>query len=262
MKQTRQKLPQISAHVSEGTKWKLDRLSKTRGMRKAFVLEQALLYHFRALEELPEEAFLPQRLVLSQNSFNKILEFVDNPPYPTKAMQELMDGDRIRSLKKSDNRKEFESGQADLDHFFKRYAGQNQFRHHIGVTYIATNEESVFGYMTVAMGVLEVEGLPERKSLPGPYPLPILRLGRLAVDNRYQSQGIGKQLLRYALRLALQQKDTVGCVGMVVDAKPEVVEFYKKFGFSMIDDPLEGEIRGNPRPRPLFLPIKAIVISS
>ena len=92
MKQTRQTLPQISAHVTEGTKWKLDRLSKTRGMRKAFVLEQALLYHFRALEELLEEAFLPPRLLLSQNSFNKLVELVDNPPYPTKAMQELMDG--------------------------------------------------------------------------------------------------------------------------------------------------------------------------
>ena len=59
MKETGKKLPQISAHVTEATRWKLDRLSKARGMRKAFVLEQALLYHFRALEELPEEAFLP-----------------------------------------------------------------------------------------------------------------------------------------------------------------------------------------------------------
>lgn len=92
MKQARQKQPQISAHVSEGTKAKLDRLSRARGLRKAFVLEQALLYHFRALEELPEEAFLPPRLVLSRNSFDKIIEFVNNPPYPTEAMQELMDG--------------------------------------------------------------------------------------------------------------------------------------------------------------------------
>ena len=91
MKQTTSKLPQISAHVSEGTKWKLDLVSKMRGMRKAFVLEQALLYHFRALEELPEEAFLPPRLVLSQESFEKVVELVENPPSPTKAMQELMD---------------------------------------------------------------------------------------------------------------------------------------------------------------------------
>jgi uncharacterized protein (DUF1778 family) len=92
MEQASRKLPQISAYVSEETKWKLDRLSKMRGMRKAFVLEQALLYHFRALEELPEEAFLPPRLVLSRNSFDTIVELVGNPPDPTKAMQELMDG--------------------------------------------------------------------------------------------------------------------------------------------------------------------------
>ncbi len=92
MEQTRKKLPQISAHVTETTRWKLDRLSKARGMRKAFVLEQALLYHFRALEELPEEAFLPPRLVVSRNSFDKIVEVVDKPPYPTHAMQELMNG--------------------------------------------------------------------------------------------------------------------------------------------------------------------------
>ncbi|EFK08451.1 conserved hypothetical protein [delta proteobacterium NaphS2] len=100
MKQSTLKLPQISAHVSEGTKGKLDRLSKMRGMRKAFVLEQALLYHFRALEELPEEAFLPPRLVLSQDSFEKVVEWVENPPSPTKAMQELMDGVPNKSAEK------------------------------------------------------------------------------------------------------------------------------------------------------------------
>lgn len=92
MKQAKQKQPQISAHVSYGTKSLLDRLSRARGLRKAFVLEQALLYHFRALKELPEEAFLPPRLVLSRDSFDKIVEFVDNPPPPTKAMQELVNG--------------------------------------------------------------------------------------------------------------------------------------------------------------------------
>lgn len=92
LKQSKQRLPQISAHISEETKLKLDRISQSRGLRKAFVLEQALLYHFRALEELPEEAFHPPRLVLSRNSFEKIIEMVDNPTPPTKAMQELMNG--------------------------------------------------------------------------------------------------------------------------------------------------------------------------
>ena len=165
---------------------------------------------------------------------------------------------RIRALKKSDNRNPFESRQADLDYFFKRYAGQNQFRHHIGVTYIATDEDRIFGYMTIAMGVLEAETLHDKKSPAVPHSLPVLRLGRLAVDHRHQGHGIGKQLLRYALTLALAQKDTVGCVGVVVDAKPEAVGFYSKFGFLKIDQIVEGEICGNPPPKTLFLPIKSI----
>ena len=167
---------------------------------------------------------------------------------------------QIRPLKKSDNRKEFESGHTDLDHFFWRYAGQNQFRHHIGVSYIATDEDTIFGYITLAVGNLEVEKLLESQSLPLNYPLPILRIGRLAVDYHYQGKKVGKELLRYAFLAAIRLRDTVGCVGVVVDAKMPAVEYYKKLGFHLIDDPLEGEIRGNPLPQPMFIPIKSIVI--
>ena len=167
---------------------------------------------------------------------------------------------QIRPLQKSDNRKEFKSGQTDLDHFFWRYAGQNQFRHHIGVSYIATDENTIFGYITLAAGNLEVEKLLKSQSLPLNYPLPILRIGRLAVDYHYQEKGIGKQLLGYAFLTAIQLRDTAGCVGVVVDAKTPAVEYYKKLGFQLIDDPLEGEIRGNPPPQPMFIPIKSIAI--
>ncbi len=92
MKKPKYKQPQISAFISEGTKLRLDRISQIRGLRKGFVLEQALLYYFRALEELPEEAFLPPRLVLSKDSFDEITDLIDNPPSPTKPMKELIDG--------------------------------------------------------------------------------------------------------------------------------------------------------------------------
>jgi len=165
---------------------------------------------------------------------------------------------QIRRLQKSDNRKEFTSGHEDLDHFFRRYAGQNQFRHHIGVTYIATDEQTILGYLTVATGSLEVDECPQDKKLPSQYPLPILRLGRLAVAREYQGRGIGKQLLRYAFALALQQRDSVGCVGMIVDAKEEAIAFYERYGFHLLDGPIEGELRGNPPPHPMFLSIKSV----
>lgn len=87
------KQPQISAHVSEGTRIKLDQLTRARGLRKAFVMEQALQYYFRALEELPEDAFLPPRLVLSVPSFQQVVDMIENPARPTRAMLELMNAD-------------------------------------------------------------------------------------------------------------------------------------------------------------------------
>ena len=56
----------------------------------------------------------------------------------TNAEQEI----RIRRLEPRDDRSEFHSGNIDLDRFFQRYAGQNQFRHHIGTTYVATQTDS------------------------------------------------------------------------------------------------------------------------
>ncbi|MES9879568.1 MAG: hypothetical protein ABW185_01650 [Sedimenticola sp.] len=44
---------------------------------------------------------------------------------------------RIRRLESNGDRSGFRSGNIELDRFFQRYAGQNQFRHHIGTTYVA-----------------------------------------------------------------------------------------------------------------------------
>src|SRR5690242_19025448 len=112
----------------------------------------------------------------------------------------------IRPLRESDDRSRFESGDADLDRFFRNYAGQNQFRHYIGVTYVAVEEGHIFGFATVAPGHIEIEDLPinSRRKLPQ-YPLPVLRLGRLAVDRAAAGQGVGSQLLRFVLELALPE---------------------------------------------------------
>ena len=47
----------------------------------------------------------------------------------------------VRPLRETDNRATFRSGDPDLDHFFARYAGQNQFRHHTGTTYVAVEAD-------------------------------------------------------------------------------------------------------------------------
>jgi len=104
------------------------------------------------------------------------------------------------------------------------------------VTYVAALATRILGYATVSPGHLEIEGLPAvaYKKLPH-YPMPVLRLARLAVDESAQGQGLGRQLLRFVLQLALGMDERFGCAGDVVDAKPQAVDFYRTFGFIMLD---------------------------
>src|ERR1043165_1410956 len=101
----------------------------------------------------------------------------------------------VRALRPTD-RSAFQSGDEDLDRFFRRYSGQNQFRHYLGVTYVAVESNRILGFATVAPRHIDIEDLPERtrKTLPR-YPMPALGLARLAVDASAQSTGIGAQLL-------------------------------------------------------------------
>lgn len=170
---------------------------------------------------------------------------------------------RIRRLEERDDRSGFRSGNVDLDRFFQRFAGQNQFRHHIGTTYVAvTGEELIVGFATVTASEIVPESLGRsaKKRMPN-YPLPVLRLARMAVDDRAKGRGVGSLLLHAVLLLAKDMSTTIGCVGLVVDAKPEAVAFDEKLGFL----PLEaraGSLGDRPEPTPMFLEVGAMVTTA
>lgn len=164
----------------------------------------------------------------------------------------------IRRLLQDDDRSGFRSGNVELDRFFQRYAGQNQFRHHIGTTYIAIDEGTIVGFVTVTASEITVAEVPQsrRKKLPQ-YPLPVLRLARLAVDERAQGRGVGSTLLRAVFTLAHRMAEELGCIGVVVDAKPEAIPFYTKLGFIDLGA-TAGQLGDRPEPRPMFLELGAI----
>ena len=58
------------------------------------------------------------------------------------------------------------------------------------------------------------------------------------------------------LPLAAQQRDTLGCVGVVTDAKPGAIAFYERFGFAPLTDVREGTLHGDPTP--MFLGMATI----
>lgn len=83
---------QISVSVSETTREKLDRFTESRGLKKNFVVEQALLYFMESRRDLPDEAFIPSRIVLGDPEFDRLTKLLDRPPKPTRALVELMRG--------------------------------------------------------------------------------------------------------------------------------------------------------------------------
>ncbi len=82
---------QISAHVSLATKERMERFVRATGVTRARLIEQALLHHLQALEELPQDAVVPARIVLTRESAERVRDLTSHPPAPTEAMRRLFD---------------------------------------------------------------------------------------------------------------------------------------------------------------------------
>lgn len=167
----------------------------------------------------------------------------------------------IRPLSPSDKRATFSCGEPALDRFFAYYAGQNQFKLGLAVTYVAVIGERILGFATVTVGSIEKREVPHarlRRRLPS-YPLPILRLARLGVDQSVQGGGLGHQLLRHVFALAQSQRDTLGCIGVLTDAKPDAISFYETLGFTQLEGVRSGSLSGHATP--MFLDIRTIEVA-
>lgn len=150
---------------------------------------------------------------------------------------------RARALLPTDDRTGFESGEPSIDRFFREFAGQNQWRHHVGVTYCLTEGGPPIAFVTLSAGSLDPNALPGDTGggLPT-YPAPLLRLARLGVDRQYQRRGLGRELLYLAADIALEIRVRAGCVGIVVDAKPPAAPFYERHGFRAL--PITSRVAG------------------
>ena len=69
----------------------------------------------------------------------------------------------IRPLARDDARSGFSCGQPDLDRFFEHYAGQNQFKLHLAVTYVAVAEARIVGFATIAASSIERTSAPNAR---------------------------------------------------------------------------------------------------
>ena len=155
----------------------------------------------------------------------------------------------IQLLNSAHRRDGFDCGDSALNEFLLRQSGQFQKRG-FGKTYVATATDAVsaIGYVTVSAGQIATSSLPDQSKLPC-YPVPILRIERLAVDTRHQASGIGQDLLTFALRLAINFSQKFNLFAVAVDAKHDKAKsFYVKLGFITCQD----------YPLCLYLPISTL----
>ncbi len=81
---------QISAYISDDTQKNMEHYSEIYGVKKGFLIENAIDHYLQALYEIPEEFIIPSKIVLSDESSKKVMDMVENPPEPTEALKELM----------------------------------------------------------------------------------------------------------------------------------------------------------------------------
>jgi GNAT superfamily N-acetyltransferase len=134
------------------------------------------------------------------------------------------------------DREQFDSGEPVLDEWLRRYAGQHR-RRDTAATWVITDVNNVVvAYASVAMTGIDRSAAPEVVAKGTPDPVPALLLGRLAVDHRYSSLGIGTILAAHVLATAVELNEKAACRAVVVTAlTARASTWWERLGFHPFD---------------------------
>jgi len=143
---------------------------------------------------------------------------------------------------------DFDCGEPTLDHWLKHRALRNEGRG-ASRTYVLCTDQQVAAYYCLATGSVASDLAPGRVRRNMPDPIPVMILGRLAVDVAWQRHGFGAALLRDAILRTVQVSEVVGVRALLVHALSEqAAGFYEAQGFH--PSPVN--------PRTLFLPLSEV----
>lgn len=158
----------------------------------------------------------------------------------------MIQGCRFEALAAHHDRRAFSCGVAELDRYFQQQVTQDTRRRVTSCFVAITTGDAIAGYYTLASGSIPITELPPEiaKRLPRYPTLPAVRIGRLAVDEKFRGQGFGRLLLWDAAARALRAEQAN--FTLLVDAKDDAaVAFYRHYGF----------VAFTTAPRVLFLPL-------
>jgi GNAT superfamily N-acetyltransferase len=144
----------------------------------------------------------------------------------------------------------FDSGVPPLDRWLRERARKNESAG-ASRTYVTTSSGTleVVGFYSLATSSVRAAHAPGAVRRNMPDPVPVILLGRLAVDRGHQGAGLGASLLQDALLRVVQAADIVGIRALLVHAIDETAaRFYRRHGF--VPSPFDDQT--------LFLPLATI----
>ena len=83
------KEPQVNVSISEFTMELMDKYIRETGVTRRYIIEQAVMHHLQALDQLPVEYIVPPRLVVSRKSGDDMLQDAESPQ-PAAALRDLV----------------------------------------------------------------------------------------------------------------------------------------------------------------------------
>lgn len=125
----------------------------------------------------------------------------------------------------------FNCGVESLDRWLKQRALKNQATG-ASRTFVVCAGNRVIAYYALASSAVTVEMATGRLRRNMPDPIPVVVLGRLAVDQSLQGSGIGRALIRDACLRVMAAADAIGIRGLIIHAlSPSAQAFYERVGF-------------------------------
>lgn len=147
----------------------------------------------------------------------------------------------IEALKKEHDRSVFDCGKKSLNSYLKEQVNQDVKRK-LSVCFVLIEDATklIQGYYTLSNNSIPLSCFSEKvqNKLPKSYTsIPTTLLGRLAIDKKFQKQGIGKILLIDALKRSYEVSKTIASFGVIVDPIDSTAKsFYSKYNFIELPD--------------------------
>jgi predicted GNAT family N-acyltransferase len=145
------------------------------------------------------------------------------------------------SLNALHQKSDFSCGNEMLDTYVHKQASQDVKRK-LAVCFVINEKDTnqIKGYYILSNNSIPLSHIPNnlQGKLPKSYEsIPTILMGRLAVDNRFKGQGIGKLILVDALKRSWEIAKTIGSYALVVDPiNKDAENFYLKYGFIKLPD--------------------------